>query len=119
VEAGVADPEPAGHRPGHGLFERRGSLGSHDAADVVRAGVAHGLHRDTNVLARQQRVTIDPDHHRVPGGRQSGVQTGRSAAGRVRIAHRTDPRIGGGQLGGDLVGAVPGRPQGNHQFQRA
>jgi hypothetical protein len=63
-------------------------------------------------------VTIDSDDDRVPGGRESGVQARRSAARTVRIPYRTDPWIGRSELGDDLIGAVPGRPQGNHQFQR-
>src|SRR5690606_6719620 len=117
VEPGVADAELGRHRAGHGLLERGDALGRHDPADVVGAGLLHRLDRGPDVVGRQQRVAVHPDDDRVLGRLDRDVETLRGAPGRVRDDQ--DARVLGGELAGDLLGAVAAGADGEHEFQLA
>lgn len=117
VERSVADTDLRGHRRGHGLFPGVLALGVHDAADVLGAGLLQEADGGGDVVRRQHAVAVDAHHDRVAGGLDGGVEGRRGPAGGIRDG--VDSGILGDEFGGDLVGAVRGRPECDHHLHLA
>ncbi len=117
VEDGVADADLRRHRGGDRVLPVVLALGVHDAAHVLRAGLLQEPHGGGDVVRREHAVTVDPDHDRVAGRLDRGVERGGRTAGGVR--DRVDAGVLGDELGRDLVRTVRGRTEGDHDLHLA
>ena len=62
-------------------------------------------------------MAVDPDDDLTGRGADGGVEPVGGAAGRV--GHQANPRIGRGDVGRHLVGAVARGPEREHDLERA
>ena len=112
MEGRAPDAESGGHRTRNRDPEVRDPFRGHDSADIVGASALKSLDSNRYVIGRDHRMPIDSNDHLARCGRDSRIETGRSAT--RRIVNNDDPIARALQFVGDGTGAILRRPDGDH-----